>query len=315
MKCYTLYYTLHRIKRGKKTGIRDYNISAVMYAEGLLDHRPLRMYKHKEEVPLVSARTTGPTPYEEVNTILLFLLTNIQAILGHQFVGFYLYGSLSLGDFDPASSDVDFLVVTAGELSEELLEQLRAMHAAIASSGLPHAARLEGSYIPRQALRRYDPDLARHPTIGVDWPFQVGLHDSNWIIEHHIVREHGVIVWGPGPQTLIDPVSPQELRAAVCEQLENVWQSRLDDPAWLRPRDHQAFAVLTLCRALYTLQQGMVGSKPQAAAWAQEMYPGWKPVIERALIWRFQPEKDDLTATIAFLRDALMQAQKICEQA
>lgn len=264
---------------------------------------------------MVSAYTTGPTPYEEVNTILLFLLTNIQAILGPQLVGFYLYSSLSLGDFDPTSSDVDFLVVTAGEVSEELLEQLRAMHAAIASSGLPYAARLEGSYIPRQALRRYDPDHARHPTIGVDWPFQVGLHDSNWIIERHIVREHGVVVWGPGPQTLIDPVSPRELQAAVCQQLNNVWQSRLDDPEWLRPRDHQAFAVLTLCRALYTLQQGMVGSKPRAAAWAKEMYPGWKPVIESAMSRRSQPEEDDLTATKAFLRDALMQAQKTCEQA
>jgi hypothetical protein len=272
------------------------------------------MEEQRMEVPLVSAHPSGPTPYEEVNTILLVLLTNIQAILGPQLVGLYLYGSLSLGDFDPASSDIDFLAVTEEDLSEEALEQLRAMHATIASSGLPYATRLEGSYIPRQALRRYDPTNARHPTIGTDWPFQVGLHGSNWILERQIVREHGVIVCGPSPQTLIDPVPPQEVRAAVCEQLKNSWQPRLNDRDWLRPRHYQAFAVLTLCRALYTLQHGTVSSKPQAAAWTQEVYPQWRPIIEKALTWRSQHEIDDLADTMTFLHAALQQALELCEQ-
>jgi hypothetical protein len=269
--------------------------------------------EQRVEVPLVSAHPIGPTPYEEVNTILLVLLTNIQAILGPQLVGLYLYGSLSLGDFDPASSDIDFLAVTVEELSEEALEQLPAMHASIASSGLPYATRLEGSYIPRHALRRYDPTNAHHPTIGTDWPFQVGLHGSNWILERQIVREHGVVVWGPSPQTLIDPVSLQEVRAVVCEQLKNWWQPRLNDLDWLRPRHYQAFAVLTLCRALYTLQHGTVSSKPQAATWAQEVYPQWRPIIEKALTWRSQHEIDDLTDTMAFLQAGLQRALGLCQ--
>jgi predicted nucleotidyltransferase len=135
---------------------------------------------------LISANPPGPTPYEDVNTILHLLLRKVQAILGSQLVGFYLYGSLSLGDFDPASSDIDFLIVTADDVPEEALGRLRGMHAEIASSGLPYATRLEGSYIPRHALRRYDPANARHPTIGTDWPFQVEWHGNDWIIERHI---------------------------------------------------------------------------------------------------------------------------------
>jgi len=69
---------------------------------------------------------------------------------------------------------------------------------------------------------------------------------------------------------------------------------------------------LTLCRALYTLDQGKVSSKPQAAAWAQEVYPQWKPLIEKALTWRSQHEKDDLADTMAFLRDAPAQVQNTC---
>ena len=103
---------------------------------------------------MTSAQSTSPTPYDAVNMLLLMFLAKVQTILREKLVGFYLYGSLSLGDFDPQSSDVDFLIVTTEDLSEEVLAELRDMHTSIASSGLPYAARLEGSYIPRAALRR-----------------------------------------------------------------------------------------------------------------------------------------------------------------
>ncbi len=256
---------------------------------------------------------SNPTPYEDVDAILRLLYTKQQTVLGSQLVGLYLYGSLSLGDFDPASSDIDFLTVTADELSEETVEALRTMHAEIASSGLPYADHLEGSYIPHAALRRYDPEQANHPTIGVDWGFHIGEHGNNWIIERQIVREHGVVIYGPAPQTLIDPVPPQELRAAVCRHLKTQWQQMLaGDLEWLRPRNYQAFAALTMCRALYTLQHTTTVSKPQAAAWAQEHYPQWRPIIERAMAWRSQTEVDDLTETVAFVHEAQAQALAFC---
>src|SRR5579863_245637 len=123
---------------------------------------------------LTSANPTSPTPYQDVNTILHLMLSKVQTILGSQLLGFYLYGSLSLGDFDPASSDIDFLIVTTEEITAEPLEHLRTMHTELASSNLLYATKLEGSYIPQQALRRYDPTNATHPTIGTDWPFHRG---------------------------------------------------------------------------------------------------------------------------------------------
>lgn len=264
---------------------------------------------------MISPDSTGPTAYEQVNKILHLLFTSVQTILGNQLIGFYLYGSLSLGDFDPSSSDVDFLVVTTEELSEETLVALRDMHESIAESGLYYAKKLEGSYIPREAFRKYDPTNARHPTIGVDWSFDVGQHKSNWIIERHIVREHGVILYGPSPKTLIDSITTSELQDAVCQQLSNYWQAQFADPMWLRPRDYQAFAILTMCRALYMLHTGAVATKPQAAAWGQENLDSkWRSTIERALLWRTQHEDDDLTETLDFMRYALAQAKMRCDK-
>ncbi len=256
-----------------------------------------------------------PTPYRDVNTLLLTLLESVRAILREKLVGFYLYGSLSAGDFDPESSDVDFLIVTSGELDQAALEALRAMHADIATSSLPYARKLEGSYIPQAALRRYDPANAMHPTIGIDWEFGVGQHGTNWILERWIVREKGIIVWGPSPKTLIDPVAPDELRAAVCGMLRDFWQQQLHGPDWLRPRDYQAFAILSMCRALYTIREGKVASKPEAADWAlQTLDPKWRLLIEQALVWRHEHEPDDMTKMLEFLRFAVARGLEICPQ-
>jgi Domain of unknown function (DUF4111)/Nucleotidyltransferase domain len=252
-----------------------------------------------------NARPGYPTPYAEVNAVLNLLQVSLRAILGADLVGLYLYGSLSSGDFDPSSSDIDFLVVTARELPADAIAAMRAMHARIAATGLPWATKLEGSYIPLTALRRYDAANARHPSIGVDWRFGIGQHESDWVIQRHVIREQGVVVSGPDPRTLIDPVTQSELRAAAVDMVLDFWatQARGPEPEWLRPRHYQAFAILTMCRALYTVERGDVVSKPVAAAWAREtLGPRWSPLIERGLAWRHDTRPDDMAEMIAFIR-------------
>jgi len=254
-----------------------------------------------------------PTSYPAVNAVLRLLLQEVRGILGPEFVGMYCYGSLSLGDFEPGSSDIDFLVVSAHELPESMLHALDAMHARIAASGLLWAEKLEGSYIPRATLRRYDPANNRHPTIGMDWPFSIRAHGCHWVIERSIVREYGVVVDGPPPRTLIAPVSSDDLAAAVRQALDGFWRIPLDgpEPEWLRTRDYQAFAILTMCRALYTLAHGTVVSKSAAAAWAQQaLPPPWPGLIAKALVWRYDTCPDDMTAMLAFVRYTIEEAEK-----
>src|SRR5512139_2679143 len=93
--------------------------------------------------------TNRPTKYPEVNKILDLLLTSISQVLGNQLVGMYLYGSLSSGDFDPETSDIDFLVVTTSTLPDKTIADLEAMHHRLWNSGQKWAGKLEGSYIPK----------------------------------------------------------------------------------------------------------------------------------------------------------------------
>ena len=132
---------------------------------------------------------------ERPDAVLAQLRDGVEGVLNGRLVGVYLYGSLALGDFDPASSDVDVLVVTTEELPGPVVAALRDLHGRIRAGALPFSDELECSYMPRTAIRRYDPEDAVHPSIGNDWPFGLEPHDRSWIINSHVVREHGVVLW------------------------------------------------------------------------------------------------------------------------
>ena len=129
-----------------------------------------------------------PTSYPEVNTVLALLLSEVRAVVGEELLGMYLNGSLSLGAFEPGSSDIDFLVATVDALTDEQVRALRDMHARLLTSGLSYATRLEGFYLPQAALRRSDPATTRYPfSAQAEGLLMVEL-GSDWVIQRHLVR-------------------------------------------------------------------------------------------------------------------------------
>ncbi len=256
-------------------------------------------------------RNPSPTPYPDVNEILDRLLTDVREILQDQFVGMYLFGSLANGDFD-RHSDIDILFVTEQAISKEAFQELFEIHERISTIDSPWAIQLEVSYIPKDALRRLDPANNRHPHIdrGPGEKLYMMQHDADWNIQRYILRERGITVTGPDPKTLIDPVSPADLRWAVSEILQNWFRHFLDDPAPLRSRGYQSYTVLTMCRILYTYEHGEIVSKPAAAAWVkQNLSNKWIRLIERAWTGRQTPGQEalpeDINGTLDFIRYTL----------
>jgi hypothetical protein len=251
----------------------------------------------------------NPTPYPDINAVLHLLLTSVQATLGDHFIGMYLHGSLASGDFDRQRSDIDFVVVTAGALPDALIPALAALHARLLDSGLSWATKLEGTYFPQQVLRRYTLSDALYPSVN-EARFYMGGHGSDWVIQSHILREHGIVLAGPAPRSWIDPVAPDDLRQAMRALLHEWWAPMLDDTARLRSAEYQAYAILTTCRALYTLETGAVVSKPVAARWAQAALGARRAaLIERALAWRPGVPLDMLDETLDLI-DFLLNPSK-----
>jgi hypothetical protein len=125
-----------------------------------------------------------------------------------------------------------------------------------------------------------------------------------------MLREHGIALAGPEPSSFIAPVDPQDLKAETLDVLHGWWQSQLDDPVRLKRRGYQAYAVLTMCRMLYTFETGAVASKPAAARWARpRVAEPWQGLIDRALTWRNGDGVDDFTPTRELIRWMLSTAR------
>jgi hypothetical protein len=253
-----------------------------------------------------------PTPDPEVNDLLAGLLDGVQSALGAEFVGMYLDGSLACGGFD-SDSDIDFVVITASEVAPALFPSLQAMHDRISALDSPWALQLEGSYIPRAAIRRYRPPDILHPNIerGPGECLKIVGHDEDWIVHRHILRERGITLAGPDPRTLIDPVAPKELQNAMRTILRKWWAGFLDDRSdRLRNRGYQSYAVLSMCRILYTLQTGSVASKRAASDWARQFLSAERTrLIDRAWDGRHHPglqaAPEDIAQTQDFIRETL----------
>jgi hypothetical protein len=243
--------------------------------------------------------------------VLEATLAGAREVLGARFAGMYLYGSLATGDFAPERSDIDFLVVTEVELPDATVAALADLHARLAASGDPWFAHLEGSYVPREAMRRYDPEGARHPHLPVGEALRIEQHGADWVIQRWVLREHGVVLAGPEPRTFIDPVTRPELRAAVAELVRGFWARQLVENDFLAPREYQVFAVLSMCRALHTLECGGMLSKTAAARWAAgRLGDPWRATVERALAWPRGDQAGGLEETRALIRHVLEQANE-----
>ncbi len=230
------------------------------------------------------------TDYPELNAVLGMLVADARSILGENFYGAYLQGSFALGEADE-HSDVDFLIVTRDEINNEQLGQLQDMHKQIYELDVSWARHLEGSYVSREQLRHVDPSRSSYPFLdnGAN-ELQPDDH-CNTAVVRWLLREHGVVLAGPEPKSLIDPVPEQELRREALTRIAEyaAWAA---DPTQAGPmsRWKQPYLVLTLCRLLNTLETGRVVSKQEAAEWALGTLDAeWRSLVERALDDRPDP--------------------------
>ena len=226
-------------------------------------------------------------PYPELGSVLEAFVAGVQKALGKNFLGAYLVGSIATGGFD-LDSDVDFLVVTNGDLSEQELQSVQANHMDIYALECYSARHLEGSYISLEMLRRADL-VGIEPLWYVDngsTSLERSLHDNRWHVRW-VLRERGITLAGADPKTLLDMVHPEVLRREIVQamqELEHRFVAETDQPfGWFKMRFGQSFTVLTVCRMLQTCRTGTVESKRSAVEWAgQALDPAWRELIRKA---------------------------------
>jgi hypothetical protein len=137
-------------------------------------------------------------------------------------------------------------------------------------------------YVAAEALQHFRTRESPMALITPGEPFHLTAATPDWLISWYLVREYGVALVGPPPSEFISAITLDEFVQGIASYAEE-WGERV---ALSPRRQQQAYAVLTMCRALYTCTTREHTSKTQAARWAQRMLPEWRDLIERATGWR-----------------------------
>ena len=238
-------------------------------------------------------KTTIPAlaKYPDINGLLGLILARIREILGEKLVGLYLYGSLVGKDFDYEISDIDLLTATVSDISEEEFGDLDKTHADLIKNNPQWENRLEIAYLSLRALKTFKTEICRAAIISPGEPFHFREAGKHWSIDWYSVRENGATLFGPPPETIIEPISKEEFIQAVREQA-NEWHQYVENTK--HSRSFQAYAILTICRAFYAVKNGEQVSKKRAALWAKTQFPEWAYLIQNAMRWRKAFRENDV---------------------
>ena len=276
---------------------------------------------------------SSPTPYPNLNGLLQEFRDRVSAALGANLTGVYLQGSLAVGDFDQ-SSDIDFIVVIETDLTDEQVQAINQVHAAIFSLGgryrpdcpTPRGepppghweTSLEGSYFPRNLLQPTDAPPSDLWYLDNGSTYLERKNHDNTLVARWTLRERGIVVGGPPPQSLVDLVPPGALRQEVLSDMAHIVRE-FADPFW-NSRFGQPYAVFNFCRMLMTVKTGEIHSKRAGVAWAMTaLEPRWRPLINRAWAARgtghvSEPaDQAEYAETIAFIEEALKVATRFVD--
>jgi hypothetical protein len=244
-------------------------------------------------------------------SFLALTVSSWRSALGRNLAGVYVWGSLSTDAYNPRTSDIDVLATTRTLTDEPANARLLEVHQAMQGWGDHRwAESLEAAFVPARALAIPAVPLVAVLQLHPDEGFKLEPLGPDFMIEKRILRQHGITLFGPRLARIVAPVTNGELRDAQIGTLRDWWQPQLEFPGQFLNRAYQAYAVLTMCRALCLLATGEVVTKPEAAAWALHgpYLEAWRPLIRSAIAYPGGAQPDQRPATLDFIRFTLEEA-------
>lgn len=231
---------------------------------------------------------TGP------QAVLSGIAAELAEALPTELLGLYAHGSWVTGDFAPSRSDLDLLAVLAREPDQSLLAILGCIHERLESMHPAWKGRIEVEYVALEAvvaLASNPADAQRHIIARIS-PGE-SLHllpaTSHRLLTWSTVRTTGRSLAGPPARSLLPAIGSEAVRAALLDHVR-------DWPTWVRQMHGpggQAYAVLTLCRALHLATENSQVTKRQAAEDALSALPDWAQLIVWARDWWYVGGSDD----------------------
>jgi predicted nucleotidyltransferase len=230
--------------------------------------------------------------YPDLYHLLVTWRDELVALLGENLVAVYVMGSLFMGDFAEASSDVDFLVVTVHTPTQKGVEQLARLHTRLSDIS-PWGARLEGAYAAECALRPWGID-GTIVAIEPGGPLCEG--PSDYSADNMLaLRDHSITLYGSPATRVIPPVDRATLEDGLRANLEDLIERASSSAPGL---GEAASWLLNIARCLFGLQTGRPCTKTEAAQWLAARDPVLQPALAAALAVRRGERGPDLDEAV-----------------
>lgn len=214
-------------------------------------------------------------------------VADVRAMLGDELVGVYLHGSLAMGCFNPAQSDLDLLVITRAPMSLATKRDVADHLLRISRQPSP----IEVSFLALTMLSpwRHPPPFDFHYSEMWRGAYTRDLAGEGWRswnarerrdpdLSAHItvVRQRGIALYGPPAISVFPEVPEADYLAAIVSDVTEALDRIYADPV---------YAILNACRTLAFLQTRRVLSKAEGGHWALEhLPPMMRPLVQQALI-------------------------------
>ena len=213
--------------------------------------------------------TGSPETSARLSALLDDLAAELPAVVGANLVGIYLHGSLTQRAFNLKRSDVDCIVATRRAPSNAQFGRLRAWLTRSAKLN-PWTTRLQLTILIRdKVLTANSPECL----------YQFGRltrlkSDGNPIIWMNVLK-NGRVLFGQSPRTFVPPITRAILFRALEREVRYLREELIEKPRskWRDVPFYRAYAVMSVCRILYSLNRGTIASKPRAARWAMKHLP------------------------------------------
>lgn len=232
----------------------------------------------------------------KIPSILNPLLENYLEMLTSQItnnivLGVYLYGSISLGEFNAEKSDIDFVVVLRRKLNEEEIKNLKDIHFQLNS--IPFGKRMDSMYITVDNIGKNNNELDPYPYCS-DGKIKIGHWDINevtwWLVKHH-----GIEVFGPNTEDLNIHINWSNVVQNMKYNINQYWFKKAKNKYLYLFDDMVEFSVSTISRILCSLENKEIFSKNKALEKSLETLPlRWHLLLEEGLRIRNNPKTPSL---------------------
>ncbi len=238
----------------------------------------------------------------------------IAAVLDRNVHSVWLYGSVVLDDFQLGWSDIDLLVLTCGQISEQQAQQLVGLRQAMADAEPDNLyyRSFEGIIADRDEY--LSGSFSRLVYWGTSGQRITGRYRQDAFSAYELVK-YGQSVYGENDRSIFPLPSGRELRAAVKQHYESIRRYAVQTDEKL----YSCGWLLDIARCVYTLRNHDIIAKTQAGFWAlsEHVFPDEEP-LKKALQIRQDPlvykDREDVKQWLKTLGPAVQQYADILQR-